>query len=508
MDKQVTSPWAILETGYLKYPARPLVTHNQIQLTYRQVYQQARDLSESIKQFDNKIYGIYLPNSIEFLTFLFALNKESKIIVPLSYQLKGESLYERVKYADIGFIVTDESGYHELLRLKDRLDFGVILILKNGEYRIFEPKSKLNQNFNLPDDIFGICFTSGSTSRPKGVMISNQAISGNAAAVARFLKMEPLDIFMVTRSFAQAGPIAGDILMTISAGGSIIISNDLFHPAIFLKTIQTYQVTTTLLINTMLAMVVNYPQLLNYDLSSLQRIIFGGMVVSQNMAIIAVSKMPWVKFHCTYGMTETSTRISFSEPDDILKYPGSSGRTIKGCEVKIYREDGTEAAAHEVGEIHVTSDYVKKGYYKHEQLTRATLTPKGLRTGDIGYKDENGLLYVSGRSDDLIIQGGNNVFPIEIEEILLRNPQIKEAVILGIDDRILGQKIVALVSVTGGSALSTHDIYKWCRSNLEDRKMPKEIYILEQIPKTDLGKINRNELKKVVVNLNKERLAQ
>jgi acyl-CoA synthetase (AMP-forming)/AMP-acid ligase II len=140
------------------------------------------------------------------------------------------------------------------------------------------------------------------------------------------------------------------------------------------------------------------------------------------------------------------------------------------------------------------------GYYKYKDKTLQALTDKGLRTKDKGYKNKQGLYFIVGRTDDLILQGGNNVYPIEIEQILLMNPLIKEAVVLGIDDEKLGEKIVAMVRVIEGENVLVQDLYKWCRANLEDRKIPREIAIVENIPRNEMGKLNKNVLKKFYKN--------
>jgi acyl-CoA synthetase (AMP-forming)/AMP-acid ligase II len=500
MEKRYDSPWHLFETSLSQYPDRPVLISNQSRYTYRQIDLETRRFGEMIRDFDFRIYALYLPNSSDFISLMLALNREQKIIVPLSYQLKGESLLERINYADVEAVITDKAGLEELFKVKEKLKVQVIMLTGQGGCEMHRFGSGPKPVTGLPSDIFGICFTSGSTSRPKGVLIANQAIAGNAAAVSSFLSMEPNDVFLVTRSITQAGPIAGDVLMTISRGGCLVFAGDLFHPTMFLKTVQLYQVTTTLLINTMLAMVLESPQLANYDIRSLKRVIFGGMVVSREMVRKAISQMPGVDFYCTYGLTEASTRVCFTSPSDLIQYPGTSGKPLQGCRVKIYKETGEEAGVKEPGEIYVKTDYSMAGYYKYPELTTAALTPKGLRTKDIGYFDENGLLYVTGRSDDLIIQGGNNVFPIEIEEVLLRHPHIKEAAVFGIPDPVLGQKIVALVSLKENGAIDVQEVHRWCRANLEERKTPKETYIWEQIPKTELGKINKNELRKLLLD--------
>jgi acyl-CoA synthetase (AMP-forming)/AMP-acid ligase II len=196
-----------------------------------------------------------------------------------------------------------------------------------------------------------------------------------------------------------------------------------------------------------------------------------------------------------YGISEASARVTFSNPSDLMRSPGTIGRPMRGCDIKIYSEDGNEARTGEVGEIYVISDYIMDGYYKSENQTKEALTQHGLRTRDTGYKDENNLYYVIGRSDDLIIQGGNKVYPIDIEEVLLKHPSVSEVVVLGIEDEKLGKRIVTLVSLKHGCRAGIQELYSFCRQNLEDKKVPKEIYIIDTIPRNTIGKISKNELK-------------
>lgn len=500
------SPWGLFTESYNKFPNNMMLIYENSQFTYAQMMEKVLKTSDFIDSMDFKIGGIFLPNSPQFITYLLALNKQNKLVVPLSYQLKGESLCKRIDYADIEFLVTDNNGFNEICKIKDRLQIKYIVVLHNDvDTQVYKYESNKIISEDIKEGTFGICFTGGSTSEPKGVVLSNFAVSGNALAVAEVLKFTSEDRFLMARPLTQAGPIASDLLMTISCGACAILLNDLYHPAIFLKTVQELRPTTTYLVRTMLVQILDYPFIDKFDTNSLTRIILGAMITPEIVFLKTKEKFKNASLYNAYGLSEAAVRVTFACNEDVLKYPGTVGKPIKGCDVTIYRDDGTICDANEIGEIFVHTDYIMDGYYKYKDKTLQAITDRGLRTRDKGYKNEQGMYFIVGRTDDLIIQGGNNVYPIEIEQILLMNPLIKEAVVIGIDDEKLGQKIVAMVRVVEGENVLVQDLYKWCRANLEDRKIPREIVIVEKIPRNEMGKINKNVLKSYYENEIKNR---
>lgn len=502
MDKYKATPWMLFWESAQKYSDRVSVIDKEEVLTYQDMLDKINDYSDFMNKLDFNICGVFLPNSSMFICSILSLSKLNRVIVPLSFQLKGESLLERVNFSDMEVIITNSKGFDEIYAVSKYINIKrVIVIGESGEFVIHEFDYKEQEIKSNLDDVFGIFFTSGSTSKPKGVIISNSAIVGNVNAVADYLDFKCTDIYLTSRPFPQAGPVSGEILMPISRGAEIVILNDLFYPAIVLKAIQEYKVTTAMFVSTMLNQLLNYPHLDNFDISSLKRLIVTGMTTPKSVIEKALLKIPNAGLYNAYGMSENSVRITFLGPDEIVCHPRSVGTPIRGCSVTIYRNDDTEAQANEEGEIYVLSDYMADGYFKAPELTRETMTSRGLRTRDVGYKDENGLLYIVGRSDDLIIQGGNNVYPLEIEEVLLRNSNIKEAQVFGIDDEKLGSKIVAMISAQEGCSITSQEVFKWCRENLEDKKVPKNFYIVDKIPKNDAGKISKKALKEYVKNL-------
>ena len=499
MGNNKYSPWNIFKESSERYPENIMLIFNGKEFTYTEIMNKVLELSSLIEAWNFTMGGVFLPNCTEFITSMLVLNRNKKAFVSFSYQFKGETLLEMLNYTDVELLITDERGFEMVSDRVEDLNIRYILVLqKTGSYSIYEyQKEKIRAIDGINDDTFGICFTSGSTSNPKGIVLSDYAITGNAMAVAEYLNFTDKDRTIIPRSLAQASPLSGDVLMAISRGGGIILLNNLFHPAIFLKSIQDYKATTFFVVRTMLLQILEYHQFDNYDLSSLKRILVGGMTTPLSVFKLTALKLPHVKIYNAYGSSEASARVSFGEHEEVTAYPCFIGKPMKGCELKIYREDGTEANPGEKGEIYIKSEYIMDGYYKSPKLSEEVLTPKGFRVKDQGYMDKKGRYYALGRNDDLIIQAGNKVYPIDIEEVLIKHSDVRETLVLGIDDEKLGQKIVALVALKTGSNIQTADLYRWCTCYLEDKKIPKEITIVEEIPRNTIGKINKNEIKKI-----------
>ncbi|MEW9700953.1 class I adenylate-forming enzyme family protein [Paenibacillus sp. SI8] len=497
MNNHKLSPWSLFQESYDKYRDRTMLIYNDIEFTYADMFHEVQAFAQLIEKWSFTMGGVFLPNCNQWIASMLAMNKQKKAFVSLSYQFKGEALIELINYTDIELLVTDAKGFEAMHASLDSLNIRVVLVLQpSGSYEIHEFQDKAPREINgITEDTFGICFTSGSTSRPKGIVLSNRAITGNALAIAEHLNFTSEDRTIIPRSLAQASPLAGDVLMAISRGGSIILLNNLFHPAIFLRAIHDYKATQFYIVRTMLLQVLEYPQRHNYDISSLKRVLIGGMVNSLAIYRDAAATMPSAKIYNAYGTSEAVARVSFGEHDEVTKLSCVIGKPIKGCQITVYREDGTEAAIGETGELYIQSDYVMDGYYKSEHLTGEVLTSRGIRVRDTGYQDKNGLFYVLSRNDDMIMQGGSRVYPIDIEEVLLKHDGVKEVVALGIDDDKLGQKVIAFVCLKDGVQLQVKELYRWCISQLEDRKVPKEIYIVDMIPRNVIGKINKNEVK-------------
>lgn len=497
MDKNEYSPWRLFQESCEKYSGNTAVIYNDKEYTYSQIYDKTLEFCTITEGYDFTIAGVFLPNCTEFITCMLAMNRQKKAFVSLSYQFKSDTLIDLINYTDIELLITDAKGYDIVRGSIERLNVRIVFILQDtGKFQIIEfPNKEKRELRGIDESTFGICFTSGSTSTPKGIVLSNYAITGNALAVAEYLDFKSDERTILPRSLAQASPISGDVLMAFSRGGGLILLNNVFHPAIFLNAIQKHRATNFYIVRTMLLQVLEYPRLDQYDLSSLKRILIGGMINPVHIYKETVRKFPWVRVYNAYGSSEVAARVTFGEHDDVTSLPCVIGKPMRGCSIKIYKGDGTEAGRGEVGELYIQSDYEMDGYYKSEKLTKEAMSEKGFRVRDVGYQDEEGRYYVLSRNDDMIMQGGSRAYPIDIEEVLLKNPGVKEAAVIGVDDERLGQRIVAFVCTKPGFEIETKDLYKWCMANLEDRKVPKEIHIVDHIPRNAIGKISKADIK-------------
>lgn len=497
MEKNEYSPWRLFLESNEMYSENTAVIYNDKEYSYAQICNQALEFCTLTEGYDFTIAGVFLPNCTEFITCMLALNKQKKIFVSLSYQFKSDTLIELINYTDVELLITDVKGYDIVRDSIERLNIRIIFVLQEtGKFQIIECVNKKKRELRgIDENTFGICFTSGSTSTPKGIVLSNYAITGNALAVAEHLGFTSDERTILPRSLAQASPISGDVLMAFSRGGGLILLNNVFHPAIFLKAIEKHRATNFYIVRTMLLQVLEYPRLDQYDLSSVKRILIGGMINPVHIYKETVRRFPWVTVYNAYGSSEVSARVTFGEHSDVTTLPCVIGKPMRGCQIKIRREDGSEADQGEIGELYIQSDYEMDGYYKSESLTQEALSDKGFRVRDIGYQDEEGRYYVLSRNDDMIMQGGSRAYPIDIEEVLLKNPTVKEAAVIGVEDERLGQKIVAFVCIKSGFKVEVKDLYKWCMTNLEDRKVPKEIHIVNHIPRNVIGKISKSDIR-------------
>jgi long-chain acyl-CoA synthetase len=231
----------------------------------------------------------------------------------------------------------------------------------------------------------------------------------------------------------------------------------------------------------------------DYDLSSLRFVSSGGAPLAQDVAEQFVKRVPSVTIRQGYGLTETAALIS-STPVGREK-PGAVGIPVPGTEVTILDDDGRELATGEVGEICARSPGVMKGYWRSPEATAEALRDRWLHTGDLGYVDDEGYLFIVDRKKDLIIRGGFNVYPRDVEDALLEHPAIESAGVVGRPDTVSGEEVVAFVSLRPGEELTPEELVEWARARIGGYKYPREVHIVDAVPLTNVGKVDRKALR-------------
>ena len=269
-----------------------------------------------------------------------------------------------------------------------------------------------------------------------------------------------------------------------------MIYDGIFVPARFFHYIEKYGCTNTTCIPTMLYLITKSKKS-NYSLRSLRYLCFGGGTISLDVLKKVSNLLPDIGIVQTYGQTEASPRITCLLPQDSERKIGSVGRPIPGVCVKVVDEDGKELPANSRGEIVVKGDNVMKGYYKRPEETAKVIRNGWLYTGDIGRFDDEGYLYVVGRIKNVIITGGLNIYPEEIEEVLRSYSDVEEALVLPKSHEVLGEVPMAQVVVKKNSRVSVSELLDFCKKRLEIQKIPSEIIVVEKIEKTYNGKVRR-----------------
>ena len=510
----------ILEKALSLYAEKEAVVCGEARFTYKQfadrVYRLANFLrSRGVGQGD--CVAILHQNSHEFLESYFATAQVGAILNPLNHRLSPNEL---------AFILRDSGA--KLLIASDRFVQSVEPLLEMGigfsqvlwtgsavessapfesmyyEEVLTEEKAVAP---SLPqisdDDVVHLYYTSGTTGRPKGVMLSHKNVCVHALAAVAELKLGDHDNWIhVAPLFHLADAWATFAITWV--GGKHVVAPD-FDPFLVLSAIERERVTITNMIPTMLNMLVNTPGVETHDFSSLRAILSGGAPIAPEVVrkIMGVFKCDYIQ---TYGMTETSPYLTVSilkenlahlSHEEQFVYKAKTGRPFMGVLLKVVREDGTEVLANdeEVGEIVVKGDIVTKGYWNRPEETEKALRDGWLYTGDMAVVDKEGYVNIVDRKKDMIITGGENVYSVEVENVLYTHPSVLEAAVIGVADPKWGEAVKAVLVLKPGKTATEEEIIQYCKEHIARYKAPKSVDFISELPKTGSGKIFKKGLK-------------
>lgn len=470
------------------------------EITYAQMnYQVEKNTELLLSQSRSLRYnnvGLFLPNSISYAIGYFTIAYMNRVIIPIEPSLSKIQFLSIIDYCEIGMIITEKcylSCIQEYCKeyLFDLevflIDINKIVYIKGKEERkIFEEY----RDRKTEDSVAIMLHTSGTTSNPKKVMLSHKNVITNIESNISSLGLNENDRTLIVLPMFFGYCNSSQFLTHLYLGASIIIANQPFNPASFLKSIEEKQCTNTTCVPSMLFLTVNNKR--KYDTSSLRYLCFGGGLMPVHKLYKIIEYFQGTGIVQTYGQTEASPRVTCLLPQDSLRKIGSVGKAIPNVTVNLFDENDRPVPLGESGEIVVRGANVMVGYYKHPEETNKVKRNGWLHTGDIGKFDDEGYLYIVGRIKNMIISGGLNIYPEEIEEVLINHSDIKDVVVVGEKHDILGEIPIAKI-VTDNDGLKAYDVINYCKKYLDQHKIPKRIIFCDKLEKTYTGKIIRKE---------------
>ncbi|WP_449241591.1 AMP-binding protein [Desulfoscipio gibsoniae] len=536
LDNQITIG-ELLDLSAGRFPHNEAVVYpdSSIRYTYRQFQQQCNRVAKSLMALGIKRgehVALLAANIPEWVVLQFACGKMGAILTSVNTNYKVFELEYLLRQSDATTLIFSsgikDSNYVDMVyelcpELRDsmpgRLNCKRLPKLKNLVYignesqpGIFDWQDVLAMGEGItdeelmarqssldPDDVINMQYTSGTTGFPKGVMLTHNNLVGNGYSVGECMSFGPDDRLCIpVPLFHCFGCVLGTLACVSHATTMVMI--EAFNPVKVLEAVEKERCTALHGVPTMFITELEVLERQPYNTSSLRTGIMAGAPCPIEVMKAVVEKMGMREIVITYGQTEAAPGITMTHTDDPLKIRVSTvGKALEGVEVKIVDpESGDEMPFGAQGEICARGYNVMKGYYKMPEATAAAIDNKGwLHTGDLGIMDENGYLRITGRIKDMIIRGGENIYPREIEEFLYTHPQIKDVQVVGVPSEKYGEEVMAFIQLKEEVTMSAEDIKKYCSGKIARYKIPSHIHFVNGYPTTANGKVQKFKLREI-----------
>jgi acyl-CoA synthetase (AMP-forming)/AMP-acid ligase II len=451
-----------------------------------------------------------MPNSGEYISVYYGIHMAGCVVVALNQQEPAPVIARLLEHCGAEVLFVDQD-YKDLDTLREISGAGQLHIVPvhigdgdapDGNTEIWQqirvqasPDFWQNLINTRSGDLAMIIYTSGTTGKPKGVMLSQKNLFANTESILEYLPITGSDRCLNVLPFYYS--FGNSILLThMTAGASLVLQNTIAFPHAVLKAMEEHGATSFYGVPTTYALLFPSHRIKAVDLSSLKYIAQAGgpMSVTQQQQLLA--DLPGVEIFVMYGQTEASARLTYLDPCYLIEKSGSVGKGIPGVELRVGERPGSKHSAAAPGEIYASGENIMIGYWNDTQTTSEVVRDGWLKTGDLGYFDSDGFLFITGRSSDMIKTGANRVSPAEIEEVISAFPEVSEVGVYGVPDEILGQAIAAAIVLNKGTSLEVQEIQRRCLGLLTNYKVPKFIRFVLTLPKTSSGKLKRHVLAK------------
>ncbi|MCG6879627.1 MAG: long-chain fatty acid--CoA ligase [Deltaproteobacteria bacterium] len=496
------------------FPEKLALVHGKKKLTYAQFDARVNKLANAlsnlgIERGDNVAVLQY--NYPETLESMFACFKSGCGAVPINFRLHPKECAFIIDHSEAKAVIVSGEFNEAIVEIRDRIpNVRHLITLSGAQGEILDYEELLSVETDRfrdadvhPDDLAWLFYTSGTTGMPKGAMLTHRNL---VAASMNFYAdicpgFGPDDVVLHAAPLSHGSGIYA--LPNIGkAATNVILASKSFDAELIFQTIQEYRVTNMFAAPTMIKLMVESPAVDKYDHGSLKALNYGGAPMLVEDLKQAMAKLGPCLVQL-FGQGESPMTITYlphgdhlrdGSPDQ-MKRLSSAGFPRTDVEVEIFDGNDKELPPGETGEIVTRSDLVMKGYWRNPEATRETVKNGWLHTGDMGYMDEKGYLFLMDRSKDMIISGGENIYPREIEEVLIRHEAVREVAVIGIPDHKWGEAIKAVVALLPGQSATEEELIAFCRDNIASYKKPKSVDLVSELPKNNYGKILKRDLR-------------
>lgn len=510
----------LLKIPYWIVPEREAMVFEGLRLTYAQVMERVNRLADALAQRGVKRgtrVAVLHTNCHNYLEAYFATALLGGVFVPLNFRAKREELVymlndseSSVLFVGDRYVPLVNDFRHEVPLVQDYIAMespqeGMVyyedLLAAADPERGMALEEDMNER-----DLAVLIYTSGTTALPKGVMLTYGGFTSYIMNAVEPDPEAPPTAALISAPFYHIAGFSSALIGIYGLRRLVIMRQ--FEVKQWLELAQAEKVTHVFLVPTMVRQLIEYPEFSRYDLSSLRSVTYGGAPMPVPVVQKAIEMFPkHVEFVNAFGQTETLSTVTALGPEDHrlegtpeevekkIRRLGSIGKPVGDVVVKIIDDEGNELPRGEVGEIAIFVGRAMAGYWKREAETASTLVDGWIRTRDMGWMDEDGYIFLAGRKSDMIIRGGENIAPEQIESILYLHPAVEDVAVIGIPDEEWGEEVVAVVIPKPGTNPTAEELINYTKERIASYKAPKQIVFVNELPRNHLGKVLKNVLR-------------
>ena len=498
----------LLELAVRAVPDKEALYDRTRRLSYRELGEEVGHVAAALRTLgvrQGDRVGVALPNWSEAVALYFAVSRIGAVLVPFNPRYRTNEVRHILRHSGVRVLfVCEENAAVALESAPPGLETVTVRFRQNGlasydglladSRRVLEPEPVPASE----DDVFCMLYTSGTTGVPKGALVTHRCVVRSGRTIAAATRCGEDDVFLIVAPIFHVFGMACNLMAAVACRAKMVLL-DRFKAIDALRLIEQERVTVQHAVPTMLNLELKCPEFDSFDLSSL-RVGMTGASPCPPETIRGVTEKMGMRLLISYGTTETGTVTitEYDEREDRLY--NSVGKAVEGVEVRIVDDARRPVALGEVGEIACRGFGVMKGYDGMPEQTREVLDEAGwYYTGDLGRMDEDGYVYYMGRKKELIIRGGYNIYPQELEGLLMQHPKVLECAVVGLPDPVMGEIVCAAVRLRPGESATEDELVDYLKGQVADYKLPSKVVFVDEFPATASGKIQKTQLRELIM---------